>query len=1027
MRVNPDTGAALPDNPLFGGNPEDDRVIAYGFRNPFRFNIDQTSGNIWVGDVGWNTWEEIDRIISPIDPSVENFGWPCYEGVNRQPGYDAANLPICESLYAAGNSQPPYYQYTTSNNSAITGIVLYRGNNFPVQYRGAIFFTDYTQGWIKVMLPGANGLPDPATVTNFIPTGVFATDLQVGPGGELFYVDVVAGTAHMVKHFAQNAPPTAVAQADVTNGSAPLVVHFDGSASSDPDPGDTLTYAWDLDGDSQFDDASAVNTQYTYTINGTYSAALRVTDTSGAFSTASVVITVGNAPPIVRILTPSATTTFRAGQVISFSGEAIDPETGPIPASRLSWNVLLHHCAVADPTSCHAHFLQSFQGVAGGTIVAPDHEYPAFLEFQLTATEPPSLPGGWWDSAWSSRSKLTFDALSYNTDLVDFPALVKLDSSRIDYGRTQPNGEDLRFIDADSTTVLPYEIESWNPGGVSYVWVKVPRIDRQSSKDYIHLYYGNPGAPAGENKNAVWSNSFVGVWHLDTDLLNSASASHNGNNNASTDTAGLIAGGQAFNGINQWVSIPNAPELSFTAAQSYCISAWVNVPSLASRWQGVIVREPGSLPGYYGIWESNVNNWRYGSPGASINGTAITPGWHMVTAIQDGPLNRHYLYVDGTLVVQGPSANGVGNGALTFGRAPNSSEFFQGSLDEIRLSNTARSADWVRAHYRSTQDQLIQYTQETAQVLLSSTASVSIQPQTVTLTFQSVPSGLQLVVFGTPQTTPFSRQVIVNGSTTISATSPQTAGGTQYTFNSWSDGQAQTHVITATVPTTYTATFNAVSPPPTAQTIWRSYDVITQSGSPQAIIRDSLGVKSTILEFYESLNNGGVNRGALFAGFNAGVHSQAFNKVESYWSPVSGALLPYVGKSTVVRGSDAGETNTPSPAGVRDLQMHPPNNSHLVVAAFRIPEAGTYTLSGLAVRRVDNNPGQTVRYKVFNSQRVLIANLRATSNRAWVTDATTYSLGSRSVGDFIYFAVDRDGTWAWDATEISWIITRIGP
>jgi glucose/arabinose dehydrogenase len=297
MRVNPDTGAALPDNPLFGGNPEDDRVIAYGFRNPFRFNIDQTSGNIWVGDVGWNTWEEIDRIISPIDPSVENFGWPCYEGVNRQPGYDAANLPICESLYAAGNSQPPYYQYTTSNNSAITGIVLYRGNNFPVQYRGAIFFTDYTQGWIKVMLPGANGLPDPATVTNFIPTGVFATDLQVGPGGELFYVDVVAGTAHMVKHFAQNAPPTAVAQADVTNGSAPLVVHFDGSASSDPDPGDTLTYAWDLDGDSQFDDASAVNTQYTYTINGTYSAALRVTDTSGAFSTAIVVITVGNAPP----------------------------------------------------------------------------------------------------------------------------------------------------------------------------------------------------------------------------------------------------------------------------------------------------------------------------------------------------------------------------------------------------------------------------------------------------------------------------------------------------------------------------------------------------------------------------------------------------------------------------------------------------------------------------------------------------------------------------------------------------------
>ena len=46
IRINPDTGAALPDNPLIGGNTQDDRIIAYGLRNPFRFSVDKTTGNI---------------------------------------------------------------------------------------------------------------------------------------------------------------------------------------------------------------------------------------------------------------------------------------------------------------------------------------------------------------------------------------------------------------------------------------------------------------------------------------------------------------------------------------------------------------------------------------------------------------------------------------------------------------------------------------------------------------------------------------------------------------------------------------------------------------------------------------------------------------------------------------------------------------------------------------------------------------------------------------------------------------------
>ena len=125
------------------------------------------------------------------------------------------------------------------------------------------------------------------------------------------------------------------------------------------------------------------------------------------------------------------------------------------------------------------------------------------------------------------------------------------------------------------------------------------------------------------------------------------------------------------------------------------------------------------------------------------------------------------------------------------------------------------------------------------------------------------------------------------------------------------------------------------------------------------------------------------------------------------------------------RGSDTGETNTPAPAGVRDLQLHPPENGHLVVAAFKVPEAGAYSVYNLAARRPSSS-GTTVRYKVFNAQKSLIANLQASNSRSWVTDSQTYNLGNLAVGDTLYFAVDWDGTYAFDAAEIAWTIKRTG-
>ena len=161
-----------------------------------------------------------------------------------------------------------------------------------------------------------------------------------------------------------------------------MTVTFDGSGSSDPE-GDPLTYAWDLDGDGAFDDSTIMRPSYTYTQSGSYTARLQVTDPQGAAGTASVTITVGNTPPTATINTPAAGTTWKVGDVITFSGSASDAQDGALQASALSWELIMQHC----PSNCHTHSIQSFTGVANGSFTAPDHEYPSYLDLKLTVTD----------------------------------------------------------------------------------------------------------------------------------------------------------------------------------------------------------------------------------------------------------------------------------------------------------------------------------------------------------------------------------------------------------------------------------------------------------------------------------------------------------------------------------------------------------------------------------------------------------------------------------------------------------------
>jgi glucose/arabinose dehydrogenase/PKD repeat protein len=476
LRVNPATGAALPNNPLYSSDrPNTRRIIAYGLRNPFRFTMRPGTNEVWIGDVGWTKWEEINRITSPTDTVVENFGWPCYEGRGRQAGYDSANLNICENLYGTANAvRAPYYTYDHNakvvsgdtcgtGSSSVAGLAFYRTGPYPDSYDGALFFADYSRNCIWIMKKGTNGLPDPAKRSTFVAGAAGPVDLQIGPNGDLFYADLNGGTIRRIQYSAANQPPVARATASPTSGPAPLAVSFDATSSSDPD-GDSLSYAWDLDGDGAYDDSTAAKPTYTYTTARNYQVELRVTDGGGASDTLDqpLEISAGNTPPSATIDSPLSTTTWKVGDNISFSGSATDQQDGALGASNLTWSLIMHHCAPDNPSSCHEHPVQDFAGVASGSFVGPDHEYPTYLELRLTATD----SGGLSDTK-SVRLDPKTVVLSFRSDPAGLQLVVGSGQANTPFSRTVIVGSN-NSISAPSPQTLAgttYNFSSWSDGG----------------------------------------------------------------------------------------------------------------------------------------------------------------------------------------------------------------------------------------------------------------------------------------------------------------------------------------------------------------------------------------------------------------------------------------------------------------------------------------------------------------------------------------------------------------------------------
>jgi glucose/arabinose dehydrogenase len=393
IRIDPTTGAGRAGNPFAASaDPNARRIVAYGLRNPWRLARRPGTDELWFAEVGWGTYEEINRLEAPADSVADNYGWPCFEAEYRLPQYDGVDF--CHALPQSAMKMP-FFKYRHDNpivqgencpngGASVSGLAFVpTANPYPAAYQGALFFGDYSRSciWVVQRSPASGDLPDAANVKVFMENASAPVDIQAGPDGFLYYVDLFGGTIRKIGY--SSSKPVAQFTATPTSGPVPLQVAVDASGSNDPE-GTALTYAWNF-GDGST--GTGKQASHTYQQPGRYTIQLTVTDTSGATGSASRTVSAG--VPVPTISAPSTSTQWSVGGTIAFSGGAVDNTGQPVPATGLTWTIVLEHGACPE---CHEHAILTKAG-ASGTFDAPDHDLPSSILLRLTATDADGLVG----------------------------------------------------------------------------------------------------------------------------------------------------------------------------------------------------------------------------------------------------------------------------------------------------------------------------------------------------------------------------------------------------------------------------------------------------------------------------------------------------------------------------------------------------------------------------------------------------------------------------------------------------------
>ena len=310
---------------------------------------------------------------------------------DTQSGYQP--FGICQQL-PANAVTPPYYTYNHSaqvvtgeacptGSSSIAGPRLLSGvrrDRTPTPTRSALFFADYSRNCIWAMRAGADGLPNPADRVTIKSGGGGPVNLVSGPGGDIFYPGLQRRPA-APDHVHERQSPADRGRFRRTRRRARRLSRSISTAANRAIPRDRRSRTrgtWTATARST---TRRRRTRHSRTAAEDWSPSACASPTvrgSPTWRPSSISVEQHGADRDDRDAPLRRSPGGSAPRSRSAAAPAIRQE-GSLPASALTWSVIMHHC----PSNCHTHDIQQFVGVASGSFPAPDHEYPSHLELRL--------------------------------------------------------------------------------------------------------------------------------------------------------------------------------------------------------------------------------------------------------------------------------------------------------------------------------------------------------------------------------------------------------------------------------------------------------------------------------------------------------------------------------------------------------------------------------------------------------------------------------------------------------------------
>jgi len=297
-----------------------------------------------------------------------------------------------------------------------------------------------------------------------------------------------------------------------------------------------------------------------------------------------------------------------------------------------------------------------------------------------------------------------------SSGITDFPVYIDLSTMPSQFWASESgnNCGDIRVYAADKTTELPREVVTCNTTSkTGELWFKAPTLSNTvDTKFFISFGSGASDYATSTTYGAqnVWTNGYSAVYHLkDGTTLSMADSTSNArtgtNNNSVAAITGKVDGAADFNGSTQYISLGTG----FGTSNNQTISAWVkNDNPSGSVWQAAVSRgNTSNALLMMGI--SNTNRWFVSAASAgtdAISTVAADSNWHhLVGVLLTGD---EYLYLDGALIKSSDEAITIGNGQARIGLNGYSLvDYWNGSLDEVRISTSVRSLEWNSTEFNN--------------------------------------------------------------------------------------------------------------------------------------------------------------------------------------------------------------------------------------------------------------------------------------------------------------------------------------